>query len=95
MLRHVKDYQKAIEQQLDLSSNVKKANQNFLIPVNDDIFQQIIPINKSGLKFILALQRNEDEFIYSHNKLCVIYSPQEDFYPSSEDHPSTSVVGDI
>ena len=34
-------------------------------------------------------------FKYVERKLCVIYSSKEDFYPSSEEHPSTSVVGYI
>ena len=32
---------------------------------------------------------------YTNKKSEVIYSSQEDFYPGGEEHPSTSVLGDI
>ena len=94
-MRSSKDHLTVIEQQLAQSPNVIKDSYILPIPGDDDMGQQIIPINKSVPQHIFALRRKEDELKYAHNKSCVIYSSQEAFYPGGKEHPSTSVVGDI
>ena len=50
-----KYHQKVIEKLPDPSPNVTKASDIFLIPGDDDIFQHISPIIKSGPQDIFAL----------------------------------------
>ena len=44
----INDNQTSIKQQTDLSPNVTKASDIFLIPGDDKMVQHISPINKSG-----------------------------------------------
>ena len=88
IMRPSKDNRVVIEQQPYPSTNLTKASDIFLTPVNDDMVQHTSPINKSILQDVFTL-----DFEYAHNKSCIVYPPQEDFYPSGEDHPSNSVFG--
>ena len=51
----INDNQTSIKQQTDLSPNVTKASDIFLMPGGDDMGQQIIPINKSGPRDMFSL----------------------------------------
>ena len=95
MLSPSKDHQTVIEQQPAPSPNVTKDSDILVIPGDADMVQQMIPINKSGPQDSFSLWRKEDEFQYSHDKSCVIYSSQEAFYLGGEEPPSISVVGNI
>ena len=57
-----------------------------LVNISDLLIKQdrkiFLYVKKKGLK-------------YTNKKSEVIYSSQEDFYPGGEEHPSTSVLGDI
>ena len=54
-LRPSKDHHTGIDQQPGPPPNVTKASDIFLIPGDDDIFQHISPIIKSGPQDIFAL----------------------------------------
>ena len=66
-----------------------------MIPGDDNMVQNISPINKSGLQDIFSLWRKYNELKYSHNKPCILYCPQEAFYFGDKEHPSISVVVNI
>ena len=51
----INDNQTSIKQQTDLSPNVTKASDIFLMPGDDDMGQQIILINKSGPQDMFSL----------------------------------------
>ena len=70
IMRLSKDNRIVIEQQPYPSTNLTKASDIFLTPVNDDMVQHTSPINKSILQEIFTL-----DFEYAHNKSCIVYPP--------------------
>ena len=51
-------------------------------------------IKQDHKRFVFVGKENNNGVKYTHNKSCVIYSSQKDFYTGGKEHPSTSVVGD-
>ena len=95
-MRSSKDQKTVIKQQPGPSPTVTKESGMFLMSGYSEMGQHIIPIiNKGPQEFFYKRKKREDGFKYAHNKSCVVYSSQEAFYPGGEEHPSTSVVGDI
>ena len=72
MLSQSKDHHLVIEQQPAPSPNATKASDIFLIHVDDEMFQHINHINKSGPQDIVALWRKKYNFKYAHKTSCVL-----------------------
>ena len=74
-LRPSKYHQTVIEQQPDTSPNVTKASEILLIPGGYDMFQHIIPINKSVLQDIFSLEKIILVQIFTQEIICNIILP--------------------